>query len=96
MDEKRFDVDGTYNTRFEIVKKRIDKACIKGTNERLTQPGLLAIVYYMDEEEKEYSGYINRLQSMNILQDGIKKLEVEDLQGIPGLKALHVRINHQV
>jgi hypothetical protein len=26
MDEKRFDVDGTYNARYEVVKKRIDKA----------------------------------------------------------------------
>jgi hypothetical protein len=26
MDEKRFDVDGSYNARYEVVKKRIDKA----------------------------------------------------------------------
>ncbi len=38
-DEKQFDVDGAYNIRYEIVKKRIDKAKIKGTGERLTQPG---------------------------------------------------------
>jgi len=25
MDEKRFDVDGSYNARYEILKKRIDK-----------------------------------------------------------------------
>jgi hypothetical protein len=37
MDEKRFDVDGTYNARYEVVKKRIDKANIKGTKERITQ-----------------------------------------------------------
>ena len=35
MDEKRFDVDGTYNARYEIIKKRIDKSFIKGTNLRL-------------------------------------------------------------
>ncbi len=29
MDEKRFDVDGAYNARYEIVKKRIDKAYVK-------------------------------------------------------------------
>ena len=32
MDEKRFDVDGAYNIRYEILKKRIDKAYIKGTS----------------------------------------------------------------
>ena len=26
MDEKQFDVDGTYNARYEVIKKRIDKA----------------------------------------------------------------------
>ncbi len=39
MDEKRFDVDGTYNARYEVIKKRIDKSFIKGTRERLTQTG---------------------------------------------------------
>jgi hypothetical protein len=29
MDEKQFDVDGAYNIRYEIIKKRIDKAFIK-------------------------------------------------------------------
>ncbi len=28
MDEKKFDVDGAYNIRYEIIKKRIDKAHI--------------------------------------------------------------------
>ena len=44
-EERKFDVDGAYNIRYEIVKKRIDKAHIKNTNERLTQPGKIAIVY---------------------------------------------------
>ena len=39
FDEKRFDVDGAYNVRYEIMKKRIDKAVVRGTTERLTQPG---------------------------------------------------------
>jgi hypothetical protein len=39
MDEKRFDVDGAYNSRYEVIKKRIDKAYIKNTTERITQPG---------------------------------------------------------
>jgi hypothetical protein len=44
-DEKQFDVDGAYDIRYEIVKKRIDKAYIKNSGERLTQPGKIAIVY---------------------------------------------------
>ena len=54
QDEKQFDVDGAYNIRYEIVKKRIDKAYIKGTSERLTQPGKIAIVYSRDKEIGEY------------------------------------------
>src|SRR5438477_540706 len=34
FDEKRFDVDGAYDIRYEIVKKRIDKALVKGSPER--------------------------------------------------------------
>ena len=44
MDEKKFDVDGTYNARYEIIKKRIDKALVKGTEERITQKGKIAII----------------------------------------------------
>ena len=54
LDEKQFDVDGAYNIRYEIVKKRIDKAHIKGTNERLTQPGKIAIVYSYDKDLKQF------------------------------------------
>src|SRR5262245_25300866 len=57
-DEKQFDVDGTYNIRYEILKKRIDKAVIKGTAERLTQPGRIAIIYSEAREGGEYREYI--------------------------------------
>jgi hypothetical protein len=35
MDEKRFDVDGAYNSYYEIIKKRLDKAHIKDSSEEL-------------------------------------------------------------
>ena len=54
MDQKQFDVDGAYNVRYEIVKKRIDKSYIKGTTERLTQAGKIAIVYSNDSDATEY------------------------------------------
>ncbi|MGK0329785.1 MAG: hypothetical protein ACJAYY_002704 [Paraglaciecola sp.] len=94
MDEKQFDVDGAYNIRYEIIKKRIDKAHLKGTNERLTTPGKLAIVYSQDKDATEYMKYINFLQSRNQLGK-IEFLELEDLQGVSGLKALRVEVIYQ-
>lgn len=92
MDEKRFDVDGTYNARYEVVKKRVDKAKIKGTEERITQPGKIAIVYSQREDEAEFLKYVQFLQSKNQLGDEIEILELEDLQGVTGLKALRVNV----
>ncbi len=91
MDEKQFDVDGAYNIRYEIIKKRIDKAHIKGTSERLTVPGKIAIVYSQDKEAREYRKYIKYLQSKNMLGK-VEQLELEDLQGVFGLKALRVEV----
>lgn len=94
MDEKRFDVDGSYNARYEVVKKRIDKAYVKNSNERITQKEKITIVYSSAAEEKEYTKYIKYLQHKNILEDEIEKLEVEDLQAVSGLKALRVKVKH--
>lgn len=91
MDEKQFDVDGAYNIRYEIIKKRIDKAHLKDTNERLTVPGKISIVYSQDKEAKEYKKYIKYLQSKKML-GAVEKLELEDLQGVSGLKALRVEV----
>jgi len=94
MDEKRFDVDGSYNARYEVVKKRIDKAYVKNSSERITQKEKITIVYSSAAEEKEYLKYIKYLQHKNILEDEIEKLEVEDLQAVSGLKALRVKVKH--
>ncbi|KAF5280099.1 hypothetical protein FQR65_LT15089 [Abscondita terminalis] len=79
MDEKRFDVDGAYNSRYEVIKKRIDKAYIKNTTERITQPGKICIVYSSNEDEKEYYSYIQQLQEKGYLTSQVEKLEVEEL-----------------
>ena len=92
VDEKRFDVDGAYDIRYEIVKKRIDKARIRGTSERVTQPGQLAIVYSTASEVAEYRRYVEFLQGKGYLGPGLEELELEDLPGISGLKALRVTI----
>jgi len=91
MDEKQFDVDGAYNIRYEIIKKRIDKAHIKNTSERLTVPGKIAIVYSQENDAREYLKYIKFLQSKNYFGK-LEKLEIEDLQGVSGLKALRVEV----
>jgi hypothetical protein len=92
MDEKRFDVDGTYNARYEVVKKRVDKANIKGTEERITQPGKITIVYSQREDEKEYLKYVSFLQHKKLLDSDVEILELEDLQGVTGLKAIRVNV----
>src|SRR5690606_2956676 len=92
MDEKQFDIDGSYNVRYEIAKKRIDKAKIKNSDERITQKGKLTIMYSQIQEEAEYLGYIKLLQHKGILSYEIEKLELENLQGLIGMKALRVGI----
>ena len=91
MEQKQFDVDGAYNARYEIVKKRIDKSHIKGTDERLTQPGKIAIVYSQNKDAFEYLNYLEYLQSENLIGE-IEKLDLEDLQGVSGLKALRAEV----
>ncbi|WP_207533571.1 GAF domain-containing protein [Desertivirga arenae] len=91
-DEKRFDVDGGYSIRYQVVKKRIDKVHIDGTDERLTQPEKIAIVYAHEAEKDEYKAYIHRLQEKGILEHDLEELDLEELQGVNGLKALRVGI----
>jgi hypothetical protein len=92
-DERKFDVEGSYNIRYEVIKKRIDKARLKSSAERLTQPGKIAIVYSNQKEAQEYQEYIEFCQDKRLLQPGIEMLELEELQGIKGLKAMRVAIN---
>lgn len=94
MDEKRFDVDGSYNARYEVVKKRIDKAFIKGTKERIAEKEKITIVYSHKQEETEYLKYIKYLQSKKVLESTIEQFEIEDLQGVSGLKAFRVKVSN--
>jgi hypothetical protein len=92
VDEKKFDVDGAYNMRYEIIKKRIDKALIKGTQERATQPGTVTVVYTNAEIQSEYQKYFEFLQHKNLINSKIEKLALEDTQGVTGLRALRVTV----
>lgn len=91
-DEKRFDVQGSYNIRYQMAKKRIDKAYVKNTSQRLTQPGMIAIVYSGHSEIEDYLEAIKALQQAGILHQEVEKVELEELQGLSGLKALRVKV----
>jgi hypothetical protein len=93
--ERKFDVDGAYNIRYEIVKKRIDKVHIKDSEERLTQPGKIAIVYSQQKELNEYLEYIDFLQHEGWLTGEPEHLELEELQGISGMKAIRIAVNYE-
>ena len=92
VDEKKFDVDGAYNMRYEIIKKRIDKALIKGTSERATQPGTITVVYTNPEIQKEYLKYCDFLYHKNLIEKKVEQLSLEDTQGVTGLKALRITV----
>jgi len=92
-EEKRFDVDGAYDVRHEILKARLDKATVKATGERLTQPGRVAVVYTHLEEAREARRHIDYLQAQGYLREDLESLELEDLPGVQGLRALRVGIN---
>jgi hypothetical protein len=85
-------VDGAYNIRYEIIKKRIDKVHLRDSEERLTQPGKIAIVYSQQKELLEYLEYIEFLQGEKLLGENLEHLELEDTQGISGLKAVRVDV----
>ncbi|HEY8968825.1 MAG TPA: GAF domain-containing protein, partial [Puia sp.] len=91
-DERRFDVEGGYNIRYQVVKKRVDKVHIRNSNERLTQPGKIAVIYFNEKEAEEYLGYVKYLQQKGVLEDDLEHLELEELQGVSGLRAFRVGV----
>jgi hypothetical protein len=85
-------VEGAYNIRYEMIKKRIDKVHIRHTEERLTQPDKIALIYFNDKDVEDYLPYIHYLQGEKVLDSEVETLELEDLQGLTGLKALRVTV----
>ncbi|MGC8714633.1 MAG: GAF domain-containing protein [Leptodesmis sp.] len=90
--EKLFDVRGTRDTRYEIVKKRIDKARDEKTQARITQPETLTLVYSTHEELEEYQQYLHYLMREGLVDSLIEQGTVEALQGVTGLKFMRVRV----
>ncbi len=92
-DEKRFDVDGAYDIRHDIIKSRIDKAMVRGGEERLTQPGKVAVVYSSREEEQGISQHIDFLLSEGYLKGTPEHFVLDALPDVQGLKALRVEVD---
>ncbi|MEL7036176.1 MAG: GAF domain-containing protein [Cyanobacteria bacterium J06592_8] len=90
--ERVFDVRGTRDIRYEIVKKRIDKGVDLETQERITQPGKLTIVYSTEEEWEEYQQYLQYLIRENWVEPEIEMGSVAPLPGVTGLKYGRVQV----
>ncbi|MEK6493722.1 hypothetical protein [Myroides odoratimimus] len=93
MDEKRFDIDGSYSTRYEIIKKRLDKACIKGSTERIVQPGKITIAFASNYHLEEYLNYIQFGQKIGLLDDNLEQFLIEDMQSVSGLIGIRIGVN---
>lgn len=93
MDEKRFDVDGSYHTRYEVIKKRLDKACLQGSEERVVQPKKIAVVFTNQSDQEEYMKYVQYFQDKGLLTSTVDFIDIEDLQGISGLTGIRVGVN---
>jgi hypothetical protein len=65
---------------------------IKGTMERVTQPGKLAIVYGQASEAVEYRGYLEYLRHLGYVTGEVEEVDLEELQGVHGLHALRVAV----
>lgn len=88
-----FAVRGTRDIRYEIVKKRIDKGIDKDSKNRITQPGMLTIVYSTDEEWQEYEQYLRYLHREGWIDSKIEFGIVDPLPGVSGLNYARVLIH---
>jgi hypothetical protein len=91
-DERKFDVEGAYNIRYQMIKKRIDKVHVRDTDERLTQPDTIALIYFHQRDLDDYLPFIRYLQDTKSLDPKMEELELEELQGLSGLRALRLRV----
>lgn len=90
-DEKRFDVHGANGMQYEMLKKRIDKALVADTGERLTQPGTLSVVYLQPRDHEKYYQLLLQLAGEKYLET-VEDLALAPMQGATGLRALRARV----
>ena len=61
--------------------------------ERITQPSKIAIIYSHSAEANEYRAYIDYLTSLGYFAGEVEDVELEELQGVHGLRALRIGID---
>jgi hypothetical protein len=91
-DERRFDVEGGYNIRYQMVKKRIDKVRIKNSKERLVRPNTLAIVFQGDTLEMEIGNLLTEVVASGLLKPDFEICTLEEIQGVSELQAVRADI----
>ncbi len=91
-DERRFDVEGSYNIRYQMIKKRIDKAYVLNSKERLVQPNTIAIVYSRNQVARDLRICLKQVSELGLIESEIEELQLENLQGVSDLKAMRVKI----
>ncbi|MEM9326445.1 MAG: GAF domain-containing protein, partial [Bacteroidota bacterium] len=89
-DEKRFDVMGAEGVRYETIKKRVEKAVVTDTGERLTQANKLAVCYLDEATKKEYIEYLNHMAKTGAIEEKIEDLELDLPTDSAGIKSLRV------
>src|SRR5690606_17401467 len=77
-DEKRFDVEGGYNIRYQIIKKRIDKALIENTKERLVQPETIAIVFSNEYIKDDIQKILEEIILSGLIEKDYEFLTLEE------------------
>lgn len=92
MDEKRFDVETSEDTQYEMIKKRIDKAHIADKGERLTQKGKIAIIFTLERDRAEYMEYMEYLEHEGWIYGALEEFILEDFQGVEGLRAIRFAV----
>ncbi len=85
-------MEGSYNIRYQIIKKRIDKVKILDSEERLVKPGYIAIVFNRNQVARDLKSCLKEVNDMGLIEAEIEEIRLEKLQGISDLKALRVKI----
>ncbi len=93
FDQKKFVLESSHDIGHEIISSRVSAATTKIDNDKLSQPDKIAIVYSRPEEAIEMKRHISYLQDNNYLMDDLEYVELNELEGIQGLRSLRVSVN---
>jgi hypothetical protein len=92
-DERKFDVEGSYNIRYEVIKKRLDKVRIKGHRRKVNPTGKNSHSLFKPKRSSRIPRIHRVSEKQKHIEANVEFLELEELQGVTGMKALRVDIN---